>query len=159
MTRSRFRDAVALATCISSVAYGANGDDWLGPDKALHFGATALIATGSYGLSSIVVERPMARLAIGFGTAMAAGAVKEAIDLSGVGSASWKDLTWDLAGATTGALLSYLVDRLVCDALRSTPDKKALIQYYRGSSWVSVSLPVSASGKGAVTSIGTGFAW
>jgi uncharacterized protein YfiM (DUF2279 family) len=38
------------------------------------------------------------------------GAAKEVWDLDGHGDASWRDLTWDLIGATTGVLFSLAVD-------------------------------------------------
>ena len=51
-----------------------------------------------------------ARAAGGAALAVGAGVAKELWDLEGHGDASWKDLTWDLVGATTGVLLSLAVD-------------------------------------------------
>ncbi len=87
-------------------------DPWLGPDKAAHFGVSAAIASATYALSVPAVERPELRLLTGFGAAVAAGGLKELWDLSGSGTPSWKDFTWDVLGAAVGGLLAYAIDRL-----------------------------------------------
>lgn len=46
---------------------------------------------------------------------------KELWDLSGHGSPSWKDFTWDVIGVATGLLLSWLVDRYIVTPLLSEP--------------------------------------
>ena len=42
--------------------------------------------------------------------ALGLGIAKEVWDLSGHGDASWRDLTWDVVGTTTGVLVAYAVD-------------------------------------------------
>jgi putative lipoprotein len=54
-------------------------------------------------------DRPT-RLAVATGVALAAGLAKETWDLSGHGDASWRDLTWDVVGTTTGVLIAYAID-------------------------------------------------
>jgi len=91
-------------------------DPWFGHDKALHFAATATIATGGYGGAALLTDDRTARVVAGASLAMAAGIGKELWDLAGHGDPSWKDLTWDAIGTTTGLLtargIDWLVDRL-----------------------------------------------
>ncbi len=96
---------------VASCALAQEADPWLGPDKALHFGASAALATGGYAAGAFFFEEPAPRLAVGAGLALTAGAAKELYDLSGRGQASWKDMTWNVAGAATGLFVSYAVDR------------------------------------------------
>ena len=42
--------------------------------------------------------------------ALGLGIAKEVWDLSGHGDASWRDLTWDVVGTTTGVLVAYAID-------------------------------------------------
>ena len=44
--------AAFLVVCTLSGVPHADGDDWLGPDKALHFTASALITGAGYGISA-----------------------------------------------------------------------------------------------------------
>ena len=112
--RRRCGLGLALVLCALSVsARGQDADPWLGPDKALHFGLSAAIASGGYAASALFVDRPELRLAIGAGLALTAGAAKELWDLAGHGAPSWKDFTWDVIGAAVGALVSYALDRWV----------------------------------------------
>jgi putative lipoprotein len=91
-------------------AFASEADPWFGQDKALHFGASAFVAIYSYGLSSIWVERRWVRAAIGGGAALAAGSGKELYDLSGHGTPSWRDFTWDVAGAVVGVGVALALD-------------------------------------------------
>ncbi len=88
-------------------------DDWFGRDKALHFGASAALATGGYAGASVFTETRPPRLAWGAGIALTAGIGKELWDLTGRGDPSWKDVAWNVAGTASGLLLSYAVDVLV----------------------------------------------
>lgn len=88
-------------------------DAWFGRDKALHFGASAALATGGYALTSVFSESRTARLIGGAGLALTAGAGKELYDLLGPGDPSWRDLVWDVIGTSAGLLLAYTVDRFV----------------------------------------------
>jgi putative lipoprotein len=98
----------ALATPRSARA--ADPDPWFGRDKALHFGASALLASGGYGATALVTDDRRVRLAVGGGFAFSLGIAKELWDLSGHGDASWRDLTWDAVGTVTGLAVAAAVD-------------------------------------------------
>jgi putative lipoprotein len=94
----------------SARAQSADADPWWGRDKALHFSASASLAVVGYAGTSMGTENRAARAAGGAALAVGAGVAKELWDLDGHGDASWKDLTWDLIGATTGVLFSLAID-------------------------------------------------
>ena len=76
-------------------------DPWIARDKAFHFDASAGIAAFTYAVSAgWFVDARWKALAIGGGTAIAAGAGKELIDATHVfgGDPSWRDLAWDGIG-------------------------------------------------------------
>ena len=88
----------------------ADADPWFGHDKVLHFEATASLAIVGYaGAAMVTTDRPT-RVGAGAALALGAGIGKELWDLDGRGDASWRDLTWDLIGATTGVLLAAAID-------------------------------------------------
>ena len=89
----------------------AEPDGWWTADKALHFSACFMFAGDGYATASVLSKQERYRLLAGFGVAFAAGAAKEVYDTSGGGDASWRDLTWDVLGAATGAAISWLIDR------------------------------------------------
>jgi putative lipoprotein len=91
-------------------ARAADPDPWFGHDKALHFGASALLASGGYGATALATDDRRVRLAVGGGFAFSLGIAKELWDLSGHGDASWRDLTWDAVGTVTGLALAAAVD-------------------------------------------------
>lgn len=97
----------------STSAQAQTSDAWFGRDKALHFGFSAIIASGGYGVSAFFVERPLHRALIGGGLSLLAGIGKEVLDLMGFGSPSWRDLAWDVIGMTTGVLFALLIDWIV----------------------------------------------
>ena len=88
-----------------------DSDPWFGRDKALHFAASASLATVVYAGASLVTDDGPTRVAAAATVALGAGVLKEAWDLTGHGDASWRDLTWDVVGTTTGVLFAY-ADRL-----------------------------------------------
>ena len=94
-------------------ARAADPDPWFGRDKALHFGASALLAAGGYGATALVTEDRRVRLAVGGGFAFSLGIAKELWDLSGHGDASWRDLTWDAVGTVTGLGFAAAVDWMI----------------------------------------------
>ena len=96
-------------------------DPWFAPDKALHFSLSAGIAGVGYGGASLFTEDRRARLALGAGLALVAGAAKELADLAGLGHPSWRDFAWDLAGNGVGLIVSLLLDRFVITPLTATP--------------------------------------
>jgi putative lipoprotein len=85
-------------------------DPWFGRDKALHFGASTVIAAGGYGTAALFSDNTRVRLATGGALGLAAGVSKELWDLSGHGDASWRDLTWDLAGTVTGLAVGLAIE-------------------------------------------------
>lgn len=88
----------------------ADPDRWFGPDKVLHFEAAGSLAVVGYaGTAMITTDRP-ARAAGGVALGLGAGVAKELWDLDGHGDPSWRDLTWDLIGATTGAFVALAID-------------------------------------------------
>jgi len=84
---------------------GCGPDDaWLGPDKVKHFTATALIGGGVTLLADDETDSPEA---LGWSAAVAAGYAKEIYDLRVKKTCfSWKDLAWDIIGASAGVTLA-----------------------------------------------------
>jgi len=81
-------------------------DKWFARDKALHFGASAIIAGGStYAMIDNGRDENDSTVA-GFGIALVFGIGKETYD-AGVKKTywSWKDFIWDIIGAGTGAFV------------------------------------------------------
>ncbi len=95
-------------------------DPWFGRDKALHFAASASLAMIGYGGASLATDDRPTRIVVAASFALAAGLLKEARDLGGHGDASWRDLTWDVVGTTTGVLLAYAIDWAI-GRLRPSP--------------------------------------
>jgi putative lipoprotein len=87
-----------------------DADPWFGRDKVLHFEAAGSLAIVGYaGTAMISTDRPL-RAAAGAALGIGAGAAKEIWDLDGHGDPSWRDLTWDVVGATTGVLVAAAFD-------------------------------------------------
>ena len=105
-----FAGVVLLLMASEARAQQQDADPWFGPDKALHFAASASIAVVSYAGASLATDERPTRIVAAFSIALGAGVLKEAWDLTGHGDASWRDLTWDVVGTTTGVLLAYAVD-------------------------------------------------
>jgi putative lipoprotein len=112
--RRRAPLALALAAVLlahaTAPARATERDPWFGRDKALHFGASALIASGGYAGSALFTDRVGWRWATGATLGLSAGVAKELWDLSGHGDASWRDLTWDVAGTLTGVAVAAAID-------------------------------------------------
>jgi putative lipoprotein len=103
--------AVLFALGLASAsAKASEADPWFGRDKALHFGLSAAIAVGGYGVGSALSDDYAPRAAVAGGLAFGAGVGKEIVDLAGYGDPSWRDLTWDLVGSLVGVGLSLAVD-------------------------------------------------
>ena len=78
-----------------SVNASAVEDDWLGKDKAAHFGISAAVGFAAY---SYTEDKMTA-----FGIAMVPGLLKEVADSQKEGGRfSEKDLAWDAVGAFVG---------------------------------------------------------
>ena len=102
-----------------SNAQPPDSDPWFGRDKALHFAASASLAVVAYAGASLATDDRPTRVAAAVTFALGAGLLKEAWDLTGHGDASWRDLTWDVVGTTTGVLLAYAIDWAIEPAARS----------------------------------------
>lgn len=100
-----------VVVTILAFARDAHAEDaWLGRDKALHFGASATLAAAGYGVGAALFPARAHALALGAGVAAAAGIGKEALDATGYGDPSWKDLAADGAGLVVGLALAWAVD-------------------------------------------------
>jgi putative lipoprotein len=95
---------------VPSRAGAQERDPWWGRDKAAHLTASMGVASLTYGVVRSQTERRELAVAAGFGVSVAVGAAKEALDLAGLGTPSWKDFAWDLIGAAAGVLLSLGID-------------------------------------------------
>ena len=101
---------VLAAVVTPSEASADASDPFFGPDKALHFVAAGAIAGAGYGITTAVTDARWKAFAVGAGAALGAGALKEALDASGLGDPSWKDFAWDAIGAACGLGVAWLVD-------------------------------------------------
>ncbi|WP_437753743.1 hypothetical protein [Sorangium sp. So ce1389] len=81
-------------------------DPWFGDDKARHFCASMVLASGGYALGALATEDIGGRIAIGAAVALGAGLAKEAFDAAGYGTPSFRDLVWDALGTSAGLGLS-----------------------------------------------------
>lgn len=100
----------------SAAASASDEDPWLGRDKALHFGASAVLAGGGYAVGTGLWPERWKSFALGGGVALAAGAAKEGLDAMGLGTPSWRDFTWDVAGTVVGLGIAYAIDAVVRSA-------------------------------------------
>ena len=111
--------AVAAATLLGTApARAADPDPWFGPDKALHFGFSAGLAAGGYGVSALVLDKPWQRAVAGASFSLTLGAGKELYDLTGHGDPSWRDFTWDVIGTAVGVGVALLIDAAVSNSTR-----------------------------------------
>jgi putative lipoprotein len=102
--------AFSWAGLDAGLARADDSDPWFGSDKALHFTVAAGIAGAGYGVTTALAEDRWKALAVGGGAAVAAGALKEAVDATGRGDPSWKDFTWDVLGAAVGLAIAWGID-------------------------------------------------
>ena len=79
-----------------------------------------MFAGDGYAGTSLLTKREGVRLGVGAGLAATAGVAKEVYDRYSGGDASLRDLTWDVVGAMTGAMLSWLIDSYL---LRKNPSR------------------------------------
>ena len=98
-----------VCTVLARASAGAQ-DRWLAQDKGLHFGASALLAGAGYAASTLLVDEPWRRAALGGGFALTLGVAKEIYDATGRGDPSLRDLTWDVIGCVFAAGVSMLLD-------------------------------------------------
>lgn len=109
---------LAIGIVVGLVASAREGraedsDPWLGRDKALHFGASAVIGAGGYAVGTAIFDARGHAMLFGAGLALAVGAGKELLDMTGFGDPSWKDFAWDAMGAATGVAVAWGIDLLV----------------------------------------------
>jgi len=103
--------ALTLAATVTTPAHA--DDDWWGRDKALHFGVSAALSAGTYAIAAPSFEARYPPLLLGAGLSLTLGVGKELADLAGLGTPSWKDLTWDVIGTAAGLVLAYGLDLLI----------------------------------------------
>lgn len=108
-TAAPFAAALLLAPA-PALAAPPDPDPWFGPDKALHFTVSSLVAGGGYGMTAIFNDRVATRIVFGAGLGLVVGAGKELWDLSGHGDPSWKDFTWDVIGTVFGVGIAVTID-------------------------------------------------
>lgn len=96
-------------------------DDWLGRDKALHFGVSAFLSSSTYAVSAAFFDARYPPLLLGAGVSLGAGVGKELADLAGLGTPSWKDLAWDVIGTVAGLVVAYGLDLAIRGVSREHP--------------------------------------
>jgi len=106
------RAALLALVWLAPAAARAEGDPWLGRDKAVHFAASAVLARSASLGAGLVLERPRDRALVGAGVSLTLGALKELYDLTGRGDPSAKDLAWDALGTLVGVGVAWVLDRL-----------------------------------------------
>ncbi|MDZ7277590.1 YfiM family lipoprotein [Pantoea eucrina] len=91
--------------CCSGCAHVAQ-DSWTGRDKAEHYLSSALLAAAGSEISQHQHQTRDQNLRFGFLFSLSFGVGKELYDSRSAGSGwSWKDLSWDVAGAASGVAL------------------------------------------------------
>ena len=85
-------------------------DPWFGEDKALHFGASAVLASGGYVGGALVLDEPWQRATAGATLSLTLGTAKELADLLGYGQPSWRDMAWNVVGTATALTFCWLID-------------------------------------------------
>ncbi len=102
----KFIFAIILALFLASVSSAAEKDKWFARDKYEHFAVSVFYSAGT----TYVAHRHFDlgkkdAPVVGFAVTVSLGAAKEGYDHFGhKGTASIKDVIWDVAGALTGAL-------------------------------------------------------
>ena len=107
---------LACAASLLFAAAPARADDpdpWLSRDKGYHFAVSATIASGGYVAGAFLFDARGHALIFGAGLTAAAGIGKEALDATGFGDPSWKDLAWDGIGMVTGLAVAWAIDLAV----------------------------------------------
>ncbi len=113
MRRASSRVAISILLCMISTTRSARATDpdpWFGKDKALHFGVSAALASGTYAVMTTQFKARYPPLLIGGGLSLAIGGAKEGLDSLGFGDPSWRDFTWDVIGTVVGLGLAWGLD-------------------------------------------------
>lgn len=121
-----------VGLALTSPVRAADPDPWVAKDKALHFGVSAGIASGSYAAGAALLDARGHALIAAAGITLAIGASKELFDLTmpGWGDPSWRDFAADVAGTIVGLAVAWSVDLFV----RGVRDARPLLRAPRGSS-------------------------
>jgi putative lipoprotein len=136
--------AATLTASPFCAAADPDPDPWFGRDKLLHFGVSAAIAAGGYGLGKATIGGYAGPAILGSSLSLAAGATKELIDLAGYGDPSWRDLTWDVVGAAVGTGLCLGIDAIVhAGSPPSTSAPPVTVSATPGAKGLVVSLPLA----------------
>ncbi|HEX6278127.1 MAG TPA: hypothetical protein VFZ53_34015 [Polyangiaceae bacterium] len=93
-----------------TLARPAAAEEFFGSDKLLHFGVSAGISLGAYGVSTLFLNEPWQRALFASAFTLSLGAGKEAWDAAGHGEPSWQDFAWDAAGTGVGVGIAFTVD-------------------------------------------------
>jgi putative lipoprotein len=116
---------LALLSAGTPAVAQAEEDPWFGPDKAKHFGASAVLAAGGYGIGAVAFDERTSALLLGGGIALTAGVGKEVHDAAGGGRASGRDLVWDAVGTAAGLGAAWALDLLFRGNREATDDPVA----------------------------------
>lgn len=99
--------ALSLVVFLPAIAV-AEDDEWMGPDKFLHFGASAILESAFYWtLRDGVQLTKVNSLAVSAAATLSLGVAKELSDETFSG----KDLTWDIIGTGVGTIVWAVIDR------------------------------------------------
>lgn len=106
----------------------AADDEWMGTDKALHFGASLLLDTAGYWTlrEGVPLKKNESLIIAGFAT-LSLGVAKELSDEE----FSEKDLAWDIAGIAAGTILWIVGDRRKDRVILTVSSSFSGIQYLR----------------------------
>ncbi|MBK6694421.1 MAG: hypothetical protein IPG50_19770 [Myxococcales bacterium] len=113
ISRFAFLGAAAGVLLATDARASDDPDPWFGRDKALHFGASAALGAGGYGLGSLLFDKRLDAALLGGAVGLGVGAAKEGADALGLGTPSWRDFTWDFVGTVVGVALAFGLDVLV----------------------------------------------
>lgn len=120
--------AFVLLLFLPGISLAAEDDDWLGQDKALHFGASFLLDTAGYFTlrdgAGLTKGGALALAALG---TLAVGVAKEISD----DEFSGKDLAWNAAGTSVSTALWFGVDRRRDDEVVLTVSPSYVQIHYR----------------------------
>lgn len=87
-----------------------SADPFFGVDKVLHFSAGFGLAAVGYGIGVAALDDRWAGVALGGGLGVGLTGLKEGLDAGGLGTPSWKDFVWGLAGTALGLGVSVTFD-------------------------------------------------
>jgi uncharacterized protein YfiM (DUF2279 family) len=104
---------VATLSLQARTVHAQERDPWWGRDKAAHLTVSMGLSSLTYGLVRSQTDRKGLCLVWGASIGLGAGIAKEALDLAGLGTPSWKDLFWDALGTALGLGVSVGLDSVL----------------------------------------------